>query len=78
MALTLSARAPLAALQSLSSWFSLLLRADARVSQVKVCDFGLARKKPENMMTVDRELYVPCEKSGCPPKSPALNLTRWD
>lgn len=23
---------------------------------VKVCDFGLARKKPENMMTVDREL----------------------
>jgi hypothetical protein len=49
----------------------LQLAADARVPQVKVCDFGLARKKPDNMMTVDRELYALHRKSSLPLDAPA-------
>ena len=50
----------------------LQLADDAIVPQVKVCDFGLARKKPDNMMTVDRELYVLHKKSSLPLDAPAL------
>jgi len=42
---------------------SFLLLTQSSLPQAKICDFGLALKMPDKTMMVDRELYLPHEKS---------------